>query len=326
MNPEGRAPMSRSTAESSKVRPPAQGNPPRPGDDRCGDHAVPSFTQPVGRPRARSAMWEWLGRIHAALGRSASATACAIRLRNQCDAIVGHHVSDGPNPERNGEVWLAALVAPMASVFIDVGANVGDWSAHFLSAMKPPIRGLLFEPGSGASAVLGRRFRERPEIELIDAAASDRAGEAVFYEEQSAGQTSSLIATFSRQDAKEHRVRMTTVDAEVAKREIRDVDMLKIDTEGYDLHVLRGASEILSDHRVGIVQFEYNRPWAEAGSTLAAALKFLCGMNYEVFLLKAQGLYTLKYSRYGEFLSYSNFVAVSPQWRDRIRPHLRGHI
>lgn len=37
--------------------------------------------------------------------------------------------------------------------------------------------------------------------------------------------------------------------------------MVKIDTEGFDLLVLRGAEQTLHDGRIEIVQFEYNWRW-----------------------------------------------------------------
>ena len=65
---------------------------------------------------------------------------------------------------------------------------------------------------------------------------------------------------------------MTTIEAELARRGWKGSDYLKIDVEGYDLHALRGAGAMLTERKFGIVQFEYNVPWAEAGSTLTIQL------------------------------------------------------
>ena len=58
------------------------------------------------------------------------------------------------------------------------------------------------------------------------------------------------------------RVPVTTVDNELSARGWQDVDFLKIDTEGYDLNVLLGASDLLARKGVKVVQFEYNATWA----------------------------------------------------------------
>jgi len=87
-------------------------------------------------------------------------------------------------------------------------------------------------------------------------------------------------------------------DAELAARGWACIDILKIDAEGFDLHVLKGAASTLRERRVGIVQFEYNAPWAAAGSTLAHAREFLNACGYQIMLLKGDGLYFPRYDLY----------------------------
>lgn len=50
---------------------------------------------------------------------------------------------------------------------------------------------------------------------------------------------------------------------------------MKVDAEGFDLKVLKDAVRTLGQKQVGMVQFQYNAPWAEAGSTLADARRYL---------------------------------------------------
>ncbi len=97
---------------------------------------------------------------------------------------------------------------------------------------------------------------------------------------------------------------------------------MKIDVEGYDLHALRGAGAKLAEGKFGIVQFEYNVPWAEAGSTLAAALSLFGQAGYQVFLLRAGGLSEVNYPRYREYFGYSNYIAFAPEWLERVKSAL----
>ena len=48
-----------------------------------------------------------------------------------------------------------------------------------------------------------------------------------------------------------------TVDAYCAGRAIRGIDLLKIDTQGYDLEVLRGAKEILPHVRLVLAEWTF---------------------------------------------------------------------
>lgn len=258
------------------------------------------------------------------LSKSPLAVRLAILLRNQCRCVIKYYLNEGPDPTINGELWLARTLAPTSSTFIDVGANVGNWASLFMEPMSENSKGLLFEPSDYAIEKLKQRFEQVNGIEIIEAAVSDTSGNMFFYEEPIAGEKSSLVAGFSRADAVKKLVKVTTLDAEVEKYQLEHIDFLKIDTEGYDLYVLRGASNLLAQNKIGVIQFEYNSPWALTGSTLAAAFQLLESFGYKVFLLKNAGLFELNYKCYGEYFDYSNFVAVSPHSFKVLEPFIKG--
>ena len=106
-----------------------------------------------------------LERLHRVLGRSRVATRLAVLVRNQARAVVAHHLGADFNPETNGEALLARHVAPTATTFIDVGANVGDWSAMFIGHMTRPPRAMLFDPSEVVMKGLRRRFAGSPEVQ-----------------------------------------------------------------------------------------------------------------------------------------------------------------
>ncbi|MBD2385326.1 FkbM family methyltransferase [Cylindrospermum sp. FACHB-282] len=267
-----------------------------------------------------------LGKLQKTLSRYPLAVRLALLLRNQCNCIIQYYLCSSNNHSKNGEAWLANLIAPQSSTFIDVGANIGDWSVIFLDSMPKNSKAILFEPSDNAMHQLRLRFEQVECIDLVKAAVSDSPGKMYFFEEPDAGETSSLVGNFSQKNALKKLVNVTTIDAEVQKRQWEYVDFLKIDTEGYDLHVLRGASTLLSQHKIGVLQFEYNAPWATAGSLLSEAYKMLESFGYKVFLLKESGLFELNYNRYGEYFSYSNFVAVEPERIKDIQTFIKGSI
>lgn len=248
-------------------------------------------------------------------------TRYAVLLRNQAQAVITRHLNDGPSMHSNGEARLIEAAAPSALVLFDVGANVGDYASHFLEFTPKNARAVLFEPSLSALSTLRGRLAGRRDVEILDQACGEREEVLSFFEEANAGQTSSFVERFSSTSAHPRKVRVTTVDAEAERRSISFVDVLKIDTEGYDLLVLQGARHLLHSERIGIVQFEYNHPWALAGSTLAAALSLLGNAGYDVYLLKRAGLYAFPYDVYGEFFGYANFVAVT-----RSRAHVLAHL
>src|SRR6266699_1584281 len=261
---------------------------------------------------ALNAIARMLGRLHKILGESDLGTYVVVKVRNQCDAVVRARFSDGPIAERNGELLLIRTVAPHARYFVDVGANVGAWAKSFLEAMALSGSGLLFEPSPETASRARVALRNyAPRIEVVEAAVGEESGKIRFFAEPQCGETSSVVSGFSHQSAVALNVRMTTLDREFEARAVEYVDVLKVDVEGFDLKVLKGAKHALKEGRIGIVQFEYNAPWAMAGSTLAEAISLLESCGYTVFLLKADGLHGLNYRPYGEYFGYSNYVAVS---------------
>jgi FkbM family methyltransferase len=185
----------------------------------------------------------------------------------------------------------------------------------FLDRMAAPGKGLLFEPSPLAVARLLDNLKNELNnnlVEIVPAAVCEQTGTMDFYMEEAAGETSSLIPSHSNDLAQKICVTTTTIDAEVAKHDFKFIDFLKIDAEGYDLQVLRGSRNCLKDKVVGVIQFEYNKPWADSSSTIVNAIGYLKSYGYSVYLLKRKGLYTFDYEQYGEYFQYSNFVAIAP--------------
>jgi FkbM family methyltransferase len=252
-----------------------------------------------------------LDRLHQRLGNSRFITRLALLVRNQCRAVVKYRLMTTHEVTGSGEAWLAALIAPQCHTFVDVGANRGEWSRLFLSQAPADRRGVLFEPGRAAAQVLRDLFASSPGVEIIEAALGDHEdAEARFFEEPAAGNTSSLTRGAATAAAVETRVRVTTLDAEIPRLGLSRIDLLKIDAEGNDLAVLRGARRLLAERRVRVIQWEYSDAWALAGASLGAALDLLTAAGYRSYLLKGDGLYHFDYEVWGEFFTYANFVSL----------------
>ena len=60
------------------------------------------------------------------------------------------------------------------------------------------------------------------------------------------------------QQAAQIQVRCTTIDKFCLEREITQIDVLKIDTEGYEVEVLKGASSMRARGAIKFIYFEFN--------------------------------------------------------------------
>ncbi|KAG2429614.1 hypothetical protein HXX76_010846 [Chlamydomonas incerta] len=78
-------------------------------------------------------------------------------------------------------------------------------------------------------------------------------------------------------------VNVTTVDAYMRQARIRYLDVLKIDTEGFDPAVLAGAYNTLRRHRAEVLSFEYHGFWFRSGGTLRLCLDYLEELGYTCY-------------------------------------------
>jgi FkbM family methyltransferase len=263
--------------------------------------------------------------IQRTLSRSKTCVNLAIKLRNQMNMVIGYHLGESCDHRLNGEESLIRLLAPHCKTFIDVGANIGDWTELFLH-YRSDCKGMLFEPGNTAFKKLAEKFAQLSNIEIIQAAVGSESGYIDFFEEPNAGITSSIVKNFASINATLIHTQITTLDAELVTKNWDSVDYLKIDTEGFDYQVLLGVKDCLSKNKFGFIQFEYNQPWASANATLLGALNFLDQHGYSCYLIRSDGLYELDYSVYQEYFRYSNFLAVTPERQDLIKTLIRGKI
>jgi FkbM family methyltransferase len=197
------------------------------------------------------------------------------------------------NGESALQRWVLGL-APDGELHVaDVGANVGRWSRSLLTAASAAgraadIRLHAFEPDAAAYARLEGALDGAPAI-LSAVALSDRHGTSAFHAVAPAAGTNSLHPAPGA-TATSERVSTITLDSYAAQAGVARFALVKIDTEGHDLTVLRGARALLAGHRIAVVQFEYNHRWVFARAFLRDAFEFLGDLGYRVGKLTPKGV------------------------------------
>jgi FkbM family methyltransferase len=265
--------------------------------------------------------------VQRGIAKSRFAVYLLLKVRNQCGVIISYYLSEGSEMEKNGEMLVAREAGPHCRKIVDVGSNVGQWLRLFSSFMEEEKKAIAFEPSPCAVELLKKEFAYEDWVTIHSIALSDTKGEIEFYEEHNAGQTSSLFKDTSLSNAKEVHVQVSTLDDELLAAGLSEgIDFLKIDAEGSDLLVLKGAISMLRRQSIGAIQFEYNYSWAYSGSTLKDALDWLSRLGYKTYIIRKDGLYVLDYKRYGEYFAYSNYLAISPRFTPIFMNLMRGEI
>lgn len=138
---------------------------------------------------------------------------------------------------------MSEAVEP-GSVVFDVGAHVGYLTSVASLAAGPDGRVYAFEPHPLNLLYLHRHvtLNGLENVRIIEAAAGEQAGRAGFDEGTGTG-------TGHLSDAGSLVVETVTLDGLVDTGELPPPDVLKVDVEGAEARVLRGARRILRDHR-----------------------------------------------------------------------------
>jgi FkbM family methyltransferase len=191
----------------------------------------------------------------------------------------------------SGEAWLISRMVGPQSVFLDIGANIGIYA---LQASALGARVLAFEPQQNPAEALRRSANTNKfdRLEVIENIAGSKAETVPFYVSQNGSGTGSRSSHWRAGSRRIDREAIS-IDAVIQARGIDKVDLIKIDVEGSEAEVLRGAPRTLRDMQP-IVCFEWSGP-------------SVGGMPFEL----------LKSADYGDFYDLSSMGQES--WR-RVAP------
>jgi FkbM family methyltransferase len=147
-------------------------------------------------------------------------------------------------------------------IFFDIGANEGQTATEALR-MFPAARVFSFEPHPITFQTLKSRFGNNSRVVCYNIALSDGNNNAVMYEysESKINSLTSKARYAVRQEKKvigEVPVKIASLDCFCRDQNIDRIDVLKIDTEGHELEVLKGAVNLLSSRKIRYVYAEFN--------------------------------------------------------------------
>ena len=180
-------------------------------------------------------------------------------------------------------------------LIFDVGANIGQ-SVNSYRAWFPKAKVHCFEPGRDTFEQLKSNTKSDDSIQCHNIAlgASNRTGDLVINKDLS---VMNFLANES--DLKENidgdmdrqKITVETLDSFCQSNNIAEISYLKIDTEGSDLVVLKGANSMLTKKKISIVEVEtgmnpgnsYHVPFECVKSYLESAGYFLFGIYEQVY-------------------------------------------
>jgi FkbM family methyltransferase len=234
------------------------------------------------------------------------------------DLHEGQNNSDMAN---NGELRFLRDIVPTCSTIFDVGANVGDWAALALS-LNPKVDIHCFEPSHSAFKILNSR--QLPGAVLNNFGMSSTSGTATLYVFSAASGMNSLYRRSGLEEGygfgpqeQEETIVIETIDRYCQSNGVGVIDYLKLDVEGHEIEVLKGAHEMLATRSLRIIQFEYGGCNIDARVLLKDFFFFLGRYGY--FLYKIYPDRIRHFPRYDQRLEnfqYQNWIAAVERLSD----------
>lgn len=190
-------------------------------------------------------------------------------------------------------------------IIFDVGANVGEFTQH--SIKKFPNSSIhCFEPSELTFEKLKNNFKKDLGINFHKIALSNIEGQLPFTKNydvcnslvvkkdsdetnKSNDKLDIRIRALSGDNIEIETVKTKTIDSFCQENNISEIDLLKIDTEGFDFEVLQGARKTLESKSIGFIYTEltFSRDTNKFSSAFEV-IDFLWSFDYEVFRVYEQ--------------------------------------
>lgn len=191
------------------------------------------------------------------------------------DYAVGHTVARTGRYEPEVSAVVRSLLRPGAT-FIDVGANIGWFSLLAASVVGPGGRVIAVEPNPLNVSLLRQSAKENgfDNIEVFNVALGDRPGAVALETDGSNGRIIPIDGPPAAPLEASFVVPAFSLDDLLAASMPAAVDVVKMDVEGAEPMVLRGAQGVLSTFRPVLVTEFYplaldSSPWGNARGYLA---------------------------------------------------------
>ncbi len=199
------------------------------------------------------------------------------------------------------------------ALIIDIGANIGNYTSEILK-LYPNVEIHLFEPSMKNFEILKSRFSTE-RIFINNKALSNKSGIGQLFTDKEGSGMASLgkrrLDHFDIEYKESEKVEIITFE-DYWKNNLneRNIDVVKIDVEGFELDVMNGFGLALK--KVKIIQFEFGGCNLDTKTTFQDFWYFFKENGFLINRITPFGLQPLKnYSEIDEFYLTTNFICIN---------------
>lgn len=234
-------------------------------------------------------------------------------------ALAGMNIGVGGTLDTSGELAVLDTLAPRwqarCAVVFDVGANVGAYARAVLERAPETARLYCFEPSRATFDLLQGAVGGDRRVTCVNAGFGDKEETIALYSDADGSGLASVyqrrLDHFGITLQRREEIRLTTIDAFCREHSVSFIDFLKLDVEGHELAVLRGAAGMLARDTVAAIQFEFGGCNLDS-RTHFQDFFFTLHPRYRIFRVVADGLRPIdRYREIDEIFIPTNYIALS---------------
>ncbi|MBP7699048.1 MAG: FkbM family methyltransferase [Saprospiraceae bacterium] len=180
----------------------------------------------------------------------------------------------GAHIQNSGEIFILDTILKSVkndnvNIF-DVGVNNGEYIDYFIKLNNNNTREIKlygFEPNANLFSKVNNKYLQYKNIVLSELGLGEKTCNTTLYIPTNNDMLSSGFKSHLLNQATtiiEKNIQIETVDNFCKIKNIREILLLKVDVEGYELNVLKGASSFIEDDRISYIQFEFGESMVDA--------------------------------------------------------------
>ena len=204
------------------------------------------------------------------------------------------------DPKTNGETLFFSHIKDHIRTIFDIGCRSDseftefDGEVHYFDPMNEFIENLSSQPN-------------RNSVSKFNNFGLGNETKDLYYYPNYQSFYDRIPSCHASDDANKILLHIKTAKEYIASNSITAIDFVKIDTEGYELNVLKGFEECIK--RVKIIQFEYGGTYMDNNTRLVDVIKYLADHGFHKFAyLTANG--PLLMSDCTDHYQYCNIVCI----------------
>lgn len=232
--------------------------------------------------------------------------------------VFDHRGENNCEIDTNGEMLALKKYLCENDVVFDVGANVGDWTKTVLGII-PNAKVYCFEPGRSTFSKLEQNIDSK-NVVFNNFGLGSANEEKAFYIFDNDSTVNSLYLRDELVDKNKvvtEKVAIKKLDDYCSDNKIQKIDFLKIDVEGNEMEVLKGAKRMLEENNIKIIQLEYGGTYIDAGILLKDVFDFFKDFSFSFYKILFNEIQPVRYAKDLENFQYCNYLIINNKQNEK---------